>query len=51
MQYTLVEGNTAKELVMRVNEFLAEGWTLQGGISVACHYSGSIYYTQAIVRK
>lgn len=51
MQYTLVEGLTAKELVMRVNEFLAEGWSLQGGVSVACHYSGSIYYTQAIVRK
>lgn len=50
MQYTLVEGNTAKELVMRVNDFLAEGWKLQGGVSVACHYSGSIYYTQAMTR-
>ena len=50
MTYILVEGNTAKELMIRVNDFLSEGYKLQGGVSVACHYSGSIYYTQAMTK-
>jgi hypothetical protein len=50
MTYILVEATNPKELMVRVNDFIEEGFKLQGGISVACHYSGSIYYTQAMVK-
>jgi Domain of unknown function (DUF1737) len=50
MTYILVEATNPKELMIRVNDFIEEGFKLQGGISVACHYSGSIYYTQAMVK-
>lgn len=49
MKYILVEATSPKELMVRVNDFIAEGYKPQGGISVACHYSGSVYYTQAMV--
>jgi hypothetical protein len=50
MKYILVEATSPKELMVRVNDFLEEGYLCLGGISVACHYSGSIYYTQSMVR-
>jgi hypothetical protein len=51
MKYILVEATSPKELMARVNDFMTEGYIPQGGISVACHYSGSVYYTQAMVTK
>jgi hypothetical protein len=51
MKYILVEATSPKELMVRVNDFLGEGYICQGGISVACHYSGSIYYTQAMIKE
>jgi len=51
MKYILVEATNPKELMVRVNDFLSEGYVCQGGISVACHYSGSVYYTQAMIKE
>jgi hypothetical protein len=51
LTYIIVEASNPKELLTRVNDFLSAGYLVQGGVSVACHYSGSIYYTQAMVKS
>ncbi len=50
MKYYLVEKYTARELMEAVQDLIHGGWVCQGGISVACHYSGSVFYCQAMVK-
>lgn len=62
MKYTLVTGNEAYDVAARVNEHLADGWQLQGGISVCAQtsshirdgdgeISSALHYTQALVKS
>lgn len=54
MQYMVVTGDTAGELVRRVNEHLAQGWKLQGGVSVGKGmdqgYDREVY-AQALIKE
>jgi hypothetical protein len=49
MQYKIVSANDSSKLEMLVNAYLFEGWTLQGGVSVA-RDQGSYSYVQAMVK-
>ena len=51
MEYTVINNMDKWELVKMVNGAIAQGWTVQGGVSVAYHYSGSVLYAQALVRE
>lgn len=35
IEYVVLQGNSLDEIIAEVERFLAEGWELQGGISVA----------------
>jgi hypothetical protein len=49
MRYTILNTNSIDKLEMLVNAYLFEGWTLQGGVSVA-RDQGSYSYVQAMVK-
>lgn len=54
MIYTVVTHYSLVELVKEINNLLAQGWKLQGGISITTSGIGSEEYTsfaQAITRK
>lgn len=50
MQYMIAEEDNAKDLMALVNEYLEEGWALQGGVSV-CVDQGRTSYVQALIKK
>ena len=50
MQYFVVSGETNQVLVKAVNQYLAEGWTLAGGVAVV-NFSGRPMLLQAIIRE
>ena len=54
MKYTVIFEHSREGLIHQVGLFLAQGWTLQGGISVcpidnANHPRGTLEYSQAMV--
>lgn len=49
MQYTIVTGSKAEDVIKQVNERLKDGWTLQGGLSASATENGSIY-AQAMIK-
>lgn len=51
MEYQVVEANSAKALQQAVQEFLDQGWELQGGLSVATYAAGSWWYYQAVIYR
>jgi hypothetical protein len=46
MEYTVAESNIYTKFIRLVNELIAQGWKLQGGV---CYSSG--YYSQAMTRE
>jgi hypothetical protein len=50
MKYDIVHGATLAELVERVNNLLALGWKLQGGVT-SVTYDGKTTFIQAIVSR
>lgn len=52
--YRVLVANDSEDLDEKVNKYLADGWRLQGGVSVAMHIDEkeSLYerYAQAMVR-
>ncbi len=50
-KYQLVQRRSQHELSERVNAMLAEGWKLQGGISVANEANGNYIYVQAMTKE
>ncbi|HEY8505588.1 MAG TPA: DUF1737 domain-containing protein [Gemmataceae bacterium] len=50
MEYVILEQDSAEKLQKAVNEYLREGWSLQGGVAVATYGMGTWWYYQAVVR-
>ena len=56
MQYTIVDGFAAEEVIARVNERLKEGWELHGNLAVSSDgraeegRAGNLY-AQAMTKK
>ncbi len=56
MEYTIVDGYKAEEVIAAVNEHLKEGWELHGSLAVsAClrpeEGSNTYLYAQSMVKK
>lgn len=56
MEYTIIEGFKAEEVIELVNERLKEGWELYGSLAVsgAANTEGSVInrlYAQAMIKK
>ena len=52
LQYRVVSQTTQADFVAAVNRALAEGWALQGGVSVARDVgTNTTHYHQALVRQ
>ena len=51
MQYAVVEEFRKKQFELEVGYMLAEGWTLQGGVSIAVNpQTNTTYFAQAFVK-
>lgn len=50
-QYKVIMNYTASDLAQKVNAALANGWELQGGVSMAITPGGSFYFAQALIKK
>lgn len=50
IEYRVIRDATAVGLENSVRRFLAEGWCLQSGVSVAVHVDDSETWAQAMVR-
>jgi hypothetical protein len=50
MQYKILSNSNSSTLVSMVNEFLNEGWSLQGGVSIAVIPGYHVTYAQAIIK-
>ena len=50
-EYKVVEAKSAKELTIKVNEFIADGWNLAGGLnlSTSTDWRNKVY-TQALFK-
>lgn len=51
MRYYIVESPSSTDLARRVNKLLAEGWELQGGVSVVSVTQYRETFYQAMVRQ
>ncbi len=55
MKYEVITASEKADIVKAVNDLLAKGWELQGGIAVGtASYNGVIYqlvYSQAIIKR
>jgi hypothetical protein len=51
VDYLIVEENSAAGLQEKVQRLINEGWTPQGGLSVATYAAGNWWYYQAMVRQ
>ena len=49
MEYWIAQARTVDQLIKIVNDAIAEGWQLQGGIAATMYESYTNYY-QAMVR-
>jgi hypothetical protein len=49
MEYTVLTGDSLDQLVRKVVEWIAAGWTPQGGVALADLHGA--YYIQAMIRK
>jgi hypothetical protein len=54
MRYTVIFDNSRQGLINQVAQFLAQGWALQGGVSVCAlddaeYPRGTLEYSQAMV--
>ena len=49
MQYKIVSANEPGKLEVLVSAYLKDGWTLQGGVSIA-RDQGNFSYVQALVK-
>ena len=49
IEYTVVSANYGELFLKRVNDFLEEGWQLQGGVSVAV--GNNVGFFQALTRE
>lgn len=50
-KYVVKFGNSALDLEVKVNKFLAKGYKLVGGMSVISHGLSSSTYYQAMIRE
>lgn len=50
IKYYIIEDIDRKELEKRINQYLKEGWSLQGSIAVASSSFGQCLYLQAMTR-
>ena len=51
MQYTVVKEFRQEDFEMEVTSKLAEGWTLQGGVSIALNaQTNNTWFAQAMVK-
>lgn len=50
MQYIILESWSAAGLEANVTLHLREGWSLQGGVSIAYSPGGSLMYAQAMIK-
>ena len=54
MEYKIVESPDADKLTKQVNDLLAQGWELQGGVSANVSLGSghrAYFFAQALVRK
>ncbi len=50
MKYKIVKGHSSEDLETKIYLMLAEGWKLQGGVSVYLTYGGTKLF-QAMVKE
>ena len=51
MEYIIITGTNPKKLIELVNDFIAQGWKLQGGVSSASVGLGNVLFYQAMIRE
>ena len=51
MKYTVIEHYQLNVFIQLVNQAIAEGWTLQGGVSKAVRPGDSETWSQAMVKE
>lgn len=51
MEYKILETACKDALAKEVNALIADGWAVQGGVSISVNYYGGRYYAQAMVRQ
>jgi hypothetical protein len=51
IEYTFVQNYTMGGFIKDVNNYISNGWQLQGGISIACPLGTSVYAQALIKRK
>jgi len=51
IEYALVSGTSAESLVQQVHVLLSEGWSTQGGASVASMGDDDYLFVQAMMRE
>lgn len=49
MKYTILEASSGRQLSRLVNEFITDGWDIQGGVSVTVD-QGRQTYVQAMIK-
>lgn len=50
MAYKILTSNSIHTLEEKVENYRREGYSLQGGVSVAASYSGMMTYAQAVIK-
>ena len=50
MDYMVVEEYSPNSLRVVVKKWIAEGWKLKGGVSIAYRMNERMYYAQAMVK-
>ncbi len=51
MEYDVVYASSVEGLIKKVNQMIAEGWQLQGGVTVSTQDDTEYYFYQAVVRN
>ena len=51
MEYDVVYASSVEGLIKKVNQMIAEGWQLQGGVTVSTQDGTEYYFYQAVVKN
>lgn len=51
MEYDVVYASSIEGLIKKVNQMIAEGWQLQGGVTVSTQDGTEYYFYQAVVKN
>jgi len=51
MEYDVVYASSVEGLIKKVNQMIAEGWQLQGGVTVSTQDGTEYYFYQAVMKN